>query len=470
MEEVWPEVRMALELGVGGFVVFGGDVTRMWQLAERVGDTAREPIVFAADLERGAGQQLGEATPLPPAAALALDRDEGLFEAARITAQEAASAGIGWVLAPVADLDVEPRNPIVGTRSFGSDPRTVADCIRAWITVTQAEGVATCAKHFPGHGRTIADSHVELPSVSASAERLEADLLPFRAAVDADVASIMMAHVAYPSLDPSGVPASLSGPIVGMLREELGFEGVVVTDAMIMAGAVAGARSPETATVAALRAGCDIVLYPESLRDTVTALDAAVRGGALPEDGVSESIARLDQLIDSLDLEGGGPRPLPSYERALELAARSVVPLRGALPEWPLGMRVRLHVVEDDRPAAPLSVAAPGGVEIDRGRLREALLNREIRVVEPDAGGAADDLIAIFSDVRAWKGRASLAPETVSTILERIRSAPEAVLLLFGHPRLAEQLPSAAHIVCAWSGEPLMQEAAAERLRGQRGR
>ncbi len=132
-------------------------------------------------------------------------------------------------------------------------------------------------------------------------------------------------------------------------------------------------------------------------------------------------------------------------------------------------MRVRLTIVDDDRlTEVPRWAAVGGKAHTDRTRFRDALRERDIRIIEPGVGGAADDVIAVFSDVQAWKGRAALAPETVSAILGSIREAPEATLVLFGHPRLAGQLPSAAHIVCAWSGEPLMQEAAAERLRGRR--
>ncbi len=209
-DEVWPDVRAALDLGVGGFVVFGGSMIAMKELVGRALEHAGRPVLFAADLERGAGQQLEGATPLPPPAALASLTDRGLLEAARMTAEEAASAGIGWVLAPMADLDVEPANPIVGTRSFGADPAAVAHVVRVWVRTAQDEGVHACAKHFPGHGRTTADSHAELPVVGATRGDLDADLTPFRAAIEAGVRTIMMAHVVYPHLDPSGAPASLS--------------------------------------------------------------------------------------------------------------------------------------------------------------------------------------------------------------------------------------------------------------------
>lgn len=465
VDGVWPEVRDVIDLGVGGFVVFGGSVSMMRSLYERAWDHAGRPLLFAADLERGAGQQLAEATPLPPLAALATLRDEDVLNAALLTAQEAADAGIGWVLAPVADVDVEPENPIIGTRSFGSDPYAVAARVGAWVKVVQMEGVLACAKHFPGHGRTTADSHSRLPVVAAPRETLEHDLIPFRAAAEAGVASMMMAHVAYPALDPSRAPASLSPTIIRSLREDLGFGGLIVTDAMIMEGAAAGTRQDEPAAVTAVRAGCDVVLYPKSPRATVSALEAALRSRRLREDRVGESVAYVERLAGTVAVTGEALTTLPSYERALDLAARSVRVVRGAFPDWPHGARVRLHVIDDDRVGASASpFAAPGQAGADRAALRRALLQRAVEIIARDATGAAHDLIAVYSDVKAWKDRGGLAPKTVDAIQALIKRAPEATVVLFAHPRLVEQLPHAAHVICAWSGEPLMQEAAAVRL------
>lgn len=473
LEEVWPEVRGAIELGVGGFVVFGGRVSDMRALAERSWDRAGRPITFASDMERGAGQQLDGATPLPPPAALATIHDDGLYEAAQMTAQEAVACGVGWVLAPVADLDVEPANPIVGTRSFGASPSAVADDVRAWVSVAQGEGVAACVKHFPGHGRTVSDSHAGLPTVGAERSVLEGeDLLPFRVAVEAGVASVMMGHVAYPALDPTGLPASLSPRINELLRSELGFDGVVATDAMIMAAAREGVASEEEAAVAAIRAGCDVILYPGSARATIAALERAVRSGTLTGARVTEAVRRIEALSDVSELESEASQPLASYERALELGVESISLLRGAFPDWPPGMHLRLHIIDDDRQALAHvpAFAAPGTAATDRSRFRGALEARDAKMLGPEMSGPADEVIAVFSDVRGWKGRAWLAAETVDTVSAVLARAPEALVVLFGHPRLAEQLPLAPHVVCAWNGDPLMQDAAAARLVAEGGR
>src|SRR5712671_6712023 len=253
----------ALKLGVGGFILFGGPSEHVAALTEDMHSKSHIPLLIGADLERGAGQQFAGQTALPPLAAIAsLEDIQAVRRAASISAAEARELGINWIYAPDCDIDVEPNNPIIGTRSFGSDPERVGEYAAAWIDACQSEGVLACAKHFPGHGRTVADSHKELPRVEESAETIRAtDLVPFRRAIERGVASIMTAHVAFPALDPSGAPATLSREIMTkLLRKELEFTGIVVTDALIMEGVLGGGEAE--AVVRALDAGCDALLYP----------------------------------------------------------------------------------------------------------------------------------------------------------------------------------------------------------------
>jgi beta-glucosidase-like glycosyl hydrolase len=213
--------------------MFGGTRQQVLEVTSNLQAYADHHLLIGADLERGAGQQVRGLAQLPPALALRRMREHTRLggpvgAAAAYTASEARRVGINWVLAPVLDLDIEPDNPIVQTRSFGEDPAVVAACAAEWIYACQAVGPLACAKHFPGHGRTTLDSHATLPVVHASRELLEADLAPFRAAVEAGVASIMTAHVAYPALDPSGSPATFSMRILDRLRRDLAYGGLVV--------------------------------------------------------------------------------------------------------------------------------------------------------------------------------------------------------------------------------------------------
>ncbi len=463
-DDVWLEVRQALDLGVGGFCVFGGSVTGMREIVARALDYAARPLLFASDLERGTGQQLREATPLPPVAALAGLGDTELLEAARITAQEAAAAGIAWVLAPVVDLDLEPSNPIVGTRSFGESPSQVSDLVRTWVISAQSEGVIACAKHFPGHGRTTVDSHAELPVVAATREELEVDLAPFRAAIAAGVGSVMLAHVSYPSLDPSGAPASLSPKIIAFLREGLGFDGLIATDALVMEAISAAGRSEAEAAVEAVHAGCDVVLYPRSPEDTVQALTEALDTEALDPQRVAEAGYRIVAAAAATRIDEDPLRPISSYAQALEMASTSVRLLRGSWPRCTAGEPVRVHVVDDDEIALPSFIGAPGHVLPDRGHLAESLRKREVNVAEASSPEAEADIVALFSEVKGWKGRSNLAEKSVTSVKEALAQAPAAAVVLFGHPRLADQLPFAGNLICAWCGDALMQDAVAERI------
>src|SRR5256885_11305718 len=195
-EEARPAIDEALTLGVGGFILFGGPSEHVATLTEDLQYNSRIPVLIGADLERGAGQQFAGQTALPPLAAIAsLEDVQAIRRSATVSAREARSLGINWIYAPDCDIDIEPDNPIIGTRSFGSDPDRVGEYAAAWIDACQAEGVLACAKHFPGHGRTTADSHKETPKVDETAETLrETDPVPFRRAIERGVASVMSAH------------------------------------------------------------------------------------------------------------------------------------------------------------------------------------------------------------------------------------------------------------------------------------
>ncbi|HEX2251418.1 MAG TPA: glycoside hydrolase family 3 N-terminal domain-containing protein, partial [Gemmatimonadales bacterium] len=290
----------ALEIGVGGFIIFGGTADSVRRLTSDLLRRAGRPLLLAADLERGAGQQISGLTEFPPPLALASLNEPAVVRwAAAVTAQEARAVGINWIFAPVADLDVLADNPIVQTRAFGGDPNTVATCVRHWIEGCQAAGALACAKHYPGHGRTSVDSHITLPIVEAPASALRgADLLPFTVAIESGVASIMTAHVAYPALDDSNLPATLSRRLLGELRTKSRFDGLVVTDALIMDGALSGRRESDAA-VQAIQAGADLLLYPNDPRRVRDALEAALASGNITPEPLDESLARYERALKS---------------------------------------------------------------------------------------------------------------------------------------------------------------------------
>ena len=478
--EVRREARRALELGVGGFLLFGGRAARVRELTRDLRQEAGRPLWMAADLERGAGQQFAGAVQLPPPAALARTSDpvRAARTAARITGEEAGRLGIDLVLAPVLDLDAEPENPIVGTRSFGADPEVVTRLGTAWIDGCQDTGVAACAKHFPGHGRTTSDSHLECPRVRADAEVLRReDLAPFRAAVRS-VASVMTAHVSYPTLmgDPDPPPATVSPELVeGLLRDSMGYEdGLVVTDALVMEGLRGAGDDDGDLAARAVRAGCDLLLYPRDL-------EAGVRGVArLLEEGDAGVAGRVARSRDRSrrvrrrfvrrDVSGGAG-PVGEEDRAreaLRLAVDSVTvagpddtasdPAFGLDPGRPLAV----HAVSDDLERA--------GEDVPFGSAFAGELTSLGWSVEPAGGaGSAGDgsqrAVLLRATPQADKGRAGVSPERARRVGELLEADGPAVLVVFGHERLLGELDRPG--LCAWSAEDVMQRAAARTLAGR---
>jgi beta-glucosidase len=459
-EKERPLIEKGLQLGVGGFILFGGVEDAVRSLTKELRQRSRVPLLIAADLERGAGQQIAGATGLPPLAAIAsLGDTDAVRRAARLTAREARTMGVNWDYAPVCDLDIEPTNPIIGTRSLGNNPRLVAKLASEWIDACQAEGVLACAKHFPGHGRTTVDSHMKMPVVDASRQDLlDNDLLPFRAAIEAGVASIMTAHVAFPALDPSGMPATLSREILRwLLRQQMKFEGLIVTDAFIMDGVLEG-RTEGEAAIRALDAGCDVLVYPKDLTAVAQALEKAVENGTLDRERVQHSLRRRQKWAQWAS-------PPNEYRRASAadvawgstLADRVIHVVRGTPPRVTSPMEV---VIVDDDLGGPYP--APS-----RDPFLQALLlsGADVKRVEKVGGdGRASVVVALFGDIRSWKGRPGYSPEARKAVDKVIDKVPEAVVMQFSHPRLATELKKPQHVVSAWGGETVMQQAAARWL------
>ena len=300
-----PDLQRLLAAGVGGVILLGGSAAEVRLRTRQLCAWAGGPLLLCADVEEGVGQRFEGASWLPPplavgrlwkrdpAAAIALARRYG-----SCTAREARQLGLNWVLAPVCDVNNNPANPVINVRAWGEEPEGVAALVEAFCQGAQAEGVLGCAKHFPGHGDTASDSHLELPLLPHDRERLESiELPPFRRAIDAGVASVMTAHLLLPALDPQR-PATLSPAVLaGLLRRDLGFDGLIVTDALVME-AIAGRWGAGEAAVLALEAGADLVLMPADADAALEAMVAAVRSGRLCEQRLEESLARRRHALE----------------------------------------------------------------------------------------------------------------------------------------------------------------------------
>ena len=321
-------VRLIHETKVGGLILLNASNGRQIVKAEpyalgaflnRMQRLATVPLMVGGDFERGASMRVEGTTVFPHAMAFGATGDPNYSKLeGEVTAREARALGVQWVYYPVADVNNNPDNPIINIRSFGENPRDVAAHVRAFIEGAHSDKknyVLTTAKHFPGHGDTATDTHLNLATVSAGRERLESlELVPFRAAIAAGVDAIMTGHVAVPALAPPDLPATLSPAILtGLLRKELDFKGLVITDALDMGG-IAQGFSAGDAAVRAFEAGADTLLMPTDPDAAIRAVVSAVQGGRISLARLQESVVRILNAKEKvgldrkrfIDLEGMG--------------------------------------------------------------------------------------------------------------------------------------------------------------------
>ncbi|HEY8476598.1 MAG TPA: glycoside hydrolase family 3 N-terminal domain-containing protein [Chloroflexota bacterium] len=425
---------------VGGVCLFHENLANPWQaqrLTSALQGLARfrrePPLLLAADQEGGLVNRLGyPGAVLPSAMAIGATGSVAMARrCARVAARELRRLGLNVNFAPVADVNTNPANPVIGTRSYGSEPRRVAAMVAAAVAAHLDEGVLPVVKHFPGHGDTSHDSHHVLPAVGHDWARLwSCELAPFVAAFEAGAPLVCTAHVRYPALDPTGNPATLSAAVLGgLLRERLRFEGVVVSDALVM-GAIASRASLVENALAALAAGVDLLLLLGSLdeqRAVYEALLAALRSGALPVRRVREAASRVLRLKQGLAPIATAPHPWPDPDHVAvcrAVARRGVTLIRdreGFLPVE-LSPTARLGLVELLPPLA--SPVETGGAEASAPGLLALLLRRhhprvEAAVVAPDAPGqvAAARRLAERSDVVVVATRNALLSDGAARIV-----------------------------------------------------
>lgn len=486
----WKRVRsLVVQDRVGGVIIGKGPALGTASWLNQLQSWSHTPLLVAADLEWGPGTRLLGATTVPVNMALAATGDlRNIYEAGRITAVEARAAGVHMAFAPVADVNVNPANPVINTRSYGADPGTVALHVSAFIAGARDGGVLTVAKHFPGHGDTEIDSHLALPILSVPRSRLDmVELVPFRAAIGAGVDGIMTAHLSVPALDPQGFrrPATLSRPILtGLLRRELGFEGLVVTDALIMDGVKRRGEMGEVA-VLALEAGADVLLMPPSATEAIDAVVAAVRTGRLRESRIDDSVRRILLAKQAVGLDEVRQSDVRALARMLSdssharwadrVAEQSLTLVRvahGALPLDVSGIpprRVAVIVFDEPRSSTAGRVFVDElrerGVIVEMARLHRSASRSDLRSAERVAANADRIVFLSFSNAAPWRGRLGL-PESVAGAIDAL-AGRGALVFNFGNPYLLDQLPSAETYLMAWSDGPAEERAAARALVGE---
>ncbi|MEU4542600.1 glycoside hydrolase family 3 protein [Nonomuraea dietziae] len=416
-------LKKALSDGLGGAVLFARNVSP--GTAELVAELRAEnpAVVVAIDEEGGVVTRLEarEGSSFPGNRALGVVDDVALTErVGRQIGRLLAETGITLNYAPSVDVNANPANPVIGIRSFGPTPELVARHSVAYVKGVQAAGVAACAKHFPGHGDTVADSHLELPTVHASLDQLRArDLPPFEAAIKAGVRSVMSAHLLIPALDPEG-PATLSRTILtGLLREELGFDGMVVTDAIEMK-AVAAMYPPGEIAVRALNAGVDAIcaglVTAEGLYELRDAIVAAVRDGSLREERLAEAAGRVLALSEwhraqRSEVEADDEAGLEAARRALTVTGAA------RLTAAPLVVEVNTRHNQAIDPDTPTGLAAALG-ELLPGTTRVGKLPSEL---------GDEPVVLVIHD-------AARHPWVRETVAEAVRRRPDVIVVETGVP------------------------------------
>jgi beta-glucosidase-like glycosyl hydrolase/CubicO group peptidase (beta-lactamase class C family) len=448
---------------------------------------AKIPLLIGADFERGAGMRLDEGTSFPTNMALAAaDDPKDAYTMGKITAIEARAAGVHWVYAPVADINNNPENPIINTRSFGEDPAKVADFVREYVRGVNENGALATAKHFPGHGDTAADSHIDLPVIKADRARLDSlELVPFRAAIDAGVGSIMTGHLNVPALEPdASTPATLSHSILtGVLRDQLGFDGLVITDALDMGG-ITVRFAPGEAAVRAVLAGADALLMPPVPDAAFEALQVAVKSGRISQERLDASVRRILEAKARLGLEKDRFVDLANLnakfgsanwqKEAQDISDRGITLLRDTPKRLPL---------DGTKPSRALLLAFYADPEPYPGEdLERELRSRfdsvmtlradtrfvnaaNLKLPSPDSYDVA--LLALFVRVSDRKGNVDVPAEQAALAEQLYKSGKPVITLAFGSPYLIERFPQAETWLGAFGISDVAQISMARALFGE---
>ncbi|MDQ2774194.1 MAG: hypothetical protein M3Y57_04585 [Acidobacteriota bacterium] len=490
-------LRWIREDRVGGFIVAGhirnGNVIpaqpfEMAAFINHMQHLARTPLLVASDFERGASMRVADTAKFPYLMAFGAARDlDATKQLGAATAREARALGVNWVFAPDADVNNNPDNPIINVRSFGEDPQAVAANVSAFIEGAHSDvhnKVLLAAKHFPGHGDTAQDSHMQLATLGQPRERIESlELVPFRAAVEHGVDSIMTAHLAVPSIEPNPIPATLSHKILTeLLREELGFKGLVVTDALDMQG-VAAMFSQGEAAVRAIEAGADVLLMPIDPEPCIKAIQAAIASGRLTRARIDASVSRilaakqrvglyrsrfvnLDAITDDLEQNELGELAQRVADRAVTLVKdeKHLFPMPGTegsclviLGEGQFSQRgetlVRT-VLRESPPVRTYSVNA-------------AMSDGLTAAIAKDAATCKQIYVAAFVTVAANRGSVALEGSLPAFMNALIHGAAPVALISLGNPYLLRDFPAVSSYMATFSPASSSEAAAAKAILGQ---
>ena len=473
------------DLGIGGVILLGGSAAEIALRTQQLQDWATIPLVIAADVEEGVGQRFPGAVWLPPPMALNAIAQHNLPQAiaeaeqfGAITAAEALAIGLNWVLGPIVDVNNNPDNPVINVRAFGQTPEIVSQLTTAFLRGAQRHPVLTAAKHFPGHGDTAIDSHLELPVLPHSYDRLRAvELPPFRAAIAAGVDAVMTAHLLIPALD-ADYPATLSPRILTQeLRQGLGFDGLIVTDALVM-GAIANRYGSNEAPVLAVEAGADILLMPADPAGAIAAVCAAVQQGRISPERIRASVARIWQAkqkldspvptADSIVRHLAQPDSIATADRILQASLQVHVPSPIQLNSERANYR-NLILVDDALSCDFLARHTPAIAY-------PASLGYSLQLLDSNTVGAIDSsqttLLQLFIRGNPFRGSAGLTHLADEYLQALVEAGQLQALILYGSPYILEKflprLPADLPYVFTYGQMPQAQAIALRALFGDR--
>ncbi len=496
--------RHVVENKLGGIILFGAPLYETVHLVNRMQENAKVPLLISLDAETGIGMRFFDVANFPWNMAVAATRNpEYAYKMGVVTGREAKAIGVQQVYAPVLDVNNNPDNPVINVRSYSEDPQIVADFGTAFMAGVQSQGVIATGKHFPGHGDTNIDSHRGLPVIDVSRERLDrVELLPFRKAIDNGIASIMVAHVGMPQIDPteirpiknalrvdaeegaeivnesSPIPATLSKKIqTDILKGELGFKGLVVTDAMSMSGLTLYV-SQEEAGVRAVEAGADILEKPADVDAMLKGLKEAVRSGRLSEARIDESVRKIlawkeavglfKQKITPIDQIDRIVSPKDSYALADEIAEKAVTLVRNDEKLLPLPKDKRVFVlgVSNGFDGEGTSQSLSRFMRENRIRGGSILLQdnssaEQVARARELAQNADCVIVAMFGRVRSGARNSVGIPDAGAEILRDLLSKNKKVVgIAFGNPYILGSFPELKTYIVAYGDMSGLQKAA----------
>jgi beta-N-acetylhexosaminidase len=460
---------------------------------------AKVPLLVASDMENGTGMRLaniyafpsmlpqGGGTVFPPVMALGATGSEDLaYKLGQVTGAEARAVGVHINFGPVLDVNSNPLNPIINTRSFGEDPALVSKLADAYIRGARASGLMTTGKHFPGHGDTDADSHLELPAVRGDRQHLDAvDLPPFRAAVVEGIDGIMTAHIAATGvLGPDAPPATLAPYFMtDVLRKEMSFGGLLFTDAMTMGGVAKryGATEP---LILALEAGADVLLMPKNVGDAINTVMGAVNSGRIKESRIDESVRRILIAKARAGLRTGRLVDLERVDEVVNIPANAAVAKEVA--------ERSITLARDSKNLVPLNAGVRRILSITYASASDPVasgaFNNELRSAGYTVMGASADDRTTADEYQSMLKRADSADVIVasayvsprefsgsintrsgfSSFMSTLAATGKPVVAIsFGSPYLLSSFPDVPAYMLAWGGDPLSQRAAAAALLGK---